>query len=69
MKKANKVISRKNLPANIPLWSTLTAYLTLDKFNAPEWLWGVIAFVFIGGWITAIYRIISDDDIDLLKDK
>lgn len=67
MKKVKKVIKRENLPSTIPLFSTLTTYLILDKFNAPEWMWGVLAFIFLLGWINSIYRIVTDEDVDLLN--
>jgi hypothetical protein len=51
-----KVISRKQLPAQ-PHWSwkALTAYLALEHFNAPGWLWGVVGCIFTLALIGYIY--------------
>ena len=51
-----KVISRKQLPAQ-PHWSwrALTAYLALEHFNAPGWLWGVVGCIFVLALISYIY--------------
>lgn len=46
-----KVISNKNLPARPPLWSSMTAWLMLDRFDAPGWVYGVVGCLFVLLWI------------------
>lgn len=51
-----KVISRKQLPTQSNLgWKALTAYLALEHFNAPGWVWGVVGCIFALAFIGRIY--------------
>ncbi|WP_421977847.1 hypothetical protein [Roseivirga seohaensis] len=65
MEKRN-VISRKNLPKNLPFMGTLTCILALDYWNAPEWLWGVIGALLLISWIVVIAARLKDTEIDVL---
>lgn len=67
--KTKKVISTNNLPARLPIYQTLTAWIALDYFNAPQWLWGAIGLFFIILWIVAIITISNQKHIDLFDDK
>lgn len=60
-----KVISRKNLPTKIPLVTILLAYLFLDKFNAPQWLWGVVITVLSICVIVCIVAMCNEESIDI----
>lgn len=52
-----KVISRKQIPVSPHLsWKALTAFLALDYFNAPGWLWGVVGCLFALALIGYIYE-------------
>lgn len=52
-----KVISRKQIPASPHLsWKALTAFLALDHFNAPGWLWGAVGCLFALALIGYIYE-------------
>ncbi len=50
MKKV-KVIAGKHLPFRPPLWSSMTAWLMLDRFSAPGWAYGVVGCLFGILWI------------------
>jgi hypothetical protein len=64
-----KVISVKNLPAKLPLSSTLIAFLFLDRFHAPAWLWGALGSLYLIVWILIIARICNQKSIDILEDQ
>ena len=64
-----KVIKYNNLPTRIPLWSTIVAYLLLDKFNAPGWVWGAFGLLSVIVWALCLVSIFSDDYIDIFKEK
>ena len=64
-----KVIKYNNLPTRIPLWSTIVAYLLLDKLNAPGWAWGALGLFFVIGWMVCLLSIFNDDYIDIFKEK
>lgn len=52
-----KVISRKQIPVSPHLsWKAFTAFLALDYFNAPGWLWGVVGCLFALALIGYIYE-------------
>ena len=66
--KENKVISRKNLPTQLPIGTTILLLVTLDHFNAPDWLGGfVICFLTIG-WIVSIIAISNEKHKDIFED-
>jgi hypothetical protein len=67
--KKSKVIKSKNLPTRLPLWQTITTLLALDYWNAPQWLWGVLATVFLIVWGVGVAGLISEDSVDIFKDK
>jgi hypothetical protein len=67
MKKSNKVISGNNLPSRLPIWSTLSCALALDRWNAPEWLWGAVGFLFLIGWVAMIYGMIVQEKVDIFE--
>jgi hypothetical protein len=69
MQTKRKVISKKNLPTNLPLVSSLVFWLVLDKLNAPGWAWGVVATLMIILWIVSIIDIFIREDFEILKDK
>lgn len=51
-----KVISRKQLPTQTHwFWKALTAYLTLEHFNAPGWMYGVVGCIFVLSLIGLVY--------------
>lgn len=45
--KKKKVIANKNLPTRIPLWSTITLYLFLDRLHAPQWYGVLVACLYL----------------------
>lgn len=68
MKKIN-VINNVNLPARNPIVAIFLWYLVFDKFNAPEWLYGVFGvfyFFVLGTWIIAFF---CEEPIDILKNE
>lgn len=48
--KSRKVIDSSHLPLRWPLSSTAIAYLLLDKFHAPGWLWRALGLLFLIVW-------------------
>lgn len=65
--KKRKVI--KNTPSRLPVIASLVAYLCLDKWNAPEWLWGVMGVIFAVIWILAVVDIWNCERIDIFETK
>lgn len=49
------VLSRLQLPTRLPIWSSLVAWLTLDRLQAPGWVCGVVATLFAILWAVLIY--------------
>lgn len=60
-----KVISVKNLPARFPVLLTAVAYLYLDKYNAPGWVWGVSGTVLAILWVITIIVKAYEQDTDI----
>lgn len=66
MKKRN-VISNKNLFPESPVISALVFYLCFTKWNAPEWLYGVVGlmyFLWLVSWIIDLFSIKGVDIFD-----
>jgi hypothetical protein len=62
-----RVIKSDNLPTRLPLISTMTIYLFLDHFNAPEWVWGGIGILLGILWIACVCKFFTDTSIDVLN--
>jgi hypothetical protein len=62
-----KVIKHKNLPAKLPISQTLTIFLAMDYWCAPDWMFGAVSFAAVVVWIACIYSIASNESIDLFK--
>lgn len=62
-----KKIARKNLPAPLPLFPTLTLYLVLDKWDAAGWVWGAVGVVMVFIWIACIIELCVADEVNVLK--
>lgn len=61
-----RVISRKSLPAKLPIWTTVLMFLLLDRFNAPGWVWGGMGVIFAIAWIVSVYQTFwLEKDVDL----
>lgn len=65
--KPKKVVAFKNLPSRLPLWQTLTWFLTMERFNAPQWLWGCLGLLFVFFWCESIYGICTQEKVDILN--
>ena len=65
--KAKKVIAYNNLPSRLPVVATVTCWLALEHWHAPQWLYGVFGFFFLIGWIACIVGLVTEEAIDLLK--
>ena len=50
-------IHHKNLPTRLPITPTLTIFLAMDYWNAPEWVFGVVCFSAAIIWGATIYSI------------
>lgn len=62
-----KVIATKQLPARpaAALWSGATTWLLLDRFNAPQWLYGALGLFFVLAFVTLLAVVISSDTVEL----
>jgi hypothetical protein len=48
------VIPWSHLPAKLPLVQSIVAWMALDFYGAPGWLWGVLGTLFAALWVAAI---------------
>lgn len=60
-----KALDRKNLPCSLPTSSTAIAWLLLDRFSAPGWLWGVSLTLLAILWIASIYDVFTCEKVEL----
>lgn len=52
-----KVIDQKNLPVKLPVFPTATAWLLLDRFQAPGWVQGCVYTLFGLIWLASIIAV------------
>jgi len=64
MKKRN-VISSENLLPKSPIIPALVFYLCFDKWHAPEWLYGVVGFIYLIWLITWIIDLFNVKNVDI----
>jgi hypothetical protein len=67
--KPMNVIARKNLPFSIwpYLHYVLVIYLLLDKFQAPEWLYGLLGGIAALILIALVSLVLKQKEVDLLE--
>lgn len=63
--KAKKVVAYENLPARLPIWVSATAWLLLDRFKPPGWVWGVVGTIFVFMWIISIVELTREERVKL----
>ncbi len=61
-----RVIKRDNLPSKIPVFQMMTAYLMLDKFNATDWVWGVVGTIMAVVFIGNVVNFFKETEVDVL---
>ena len=68
MKKRN-VIKRENIGSRSPIVVGLVFYLALDKWNAPEWVWGFVGLIFLLLLVNFIADKFNTTEVDIFSDK
>jgi hypothetical protein len=51
------VIPWDALPTRLPTTQTAVAFLLLDRFAAPGWVWGVVGTVIVLWWVSCIISV------------
>lgn len=64
-----KVISRKNLPAKLPVTSTVLYTFLMYHFDADRLWWGVFIALTTLVWIALIAVLIKENDVDVFNEK
>ena len=67
--KYTKVVSRDNLPKQLPLWQTIIMYLFLDKMKPPSWVYGAIGCLYLILWVVGIILVVKQKQVDIFEDK
>lgn len=67
--KERKSISTKNMPPRLPLVAFAVAFLFLDRFNAPGYVWGIIGTLAVIILIGCLVAWANTEEIDIFKDK
>jgi hypothetical protein len=66
--KKQKVIKFSNLPKSLPTIQTAIAYLLLDKFSPPQFIWGAICLFYLFVWIIYLVIVFNQQQQDIFKD-
>jgi len=64
---SKKVISKKNLPIRSPILATVVYVLSMDYWNAPQWLWGAVGLLLVFIWIGWIISFFNQDEVDIMS--
>lgn len=67
--KKKKVVSYQNERASPPWVQTAIVYLLLDKWHAPQWLWGAFGLLFLALWISQIIDMMHQIELPVLFDQ
>ena len=68
--KKTKVLASKHLPGKLPVWQSLSFWLALEHWNAPEWLYGAVGLLLLFLWGFSIHRIFTQEQVDfVVKEK
>jgi hypothetical protein len=66
--KVRKVIANNNMPVRLPIWSSITALIALEHWNAPQWVYGATGLFFLIIWIASIILLIVEEKTDIFND-
>lgn len=61
-----KVVANKNMPARLPIWQSITIWLALDHWHAPQWLYGALGLLLLVMWIAEIYKLFTQKETEVL---
>ena len=64
--KKQKVISFKNLPYKMPWTTTAVIWLLADKFQATDFVWGIIWVFIVLLWSAWIYGMFTTESVEIL---
>jgi hypothetical protein len=67
-RKMPRVLKYSNLPTKLPIGSTAIAWLLLDRFKAPGWVWGAVGVIWLAIWAAAICQIWVEDRVDIFAE-
>ena len=62
-----KVFSRVSLPFRSPFYRSMTVYLILKHFDAPQWLYGTLSLYFAMLWIAFFASWFREDRVDFFN--
>lgn len=59
------VLSRKQMPSNIPLFHTALLFLILERFNASPLVWGIVGTLWAIILLACIYAVIRQETMEI----
>lgn len=65
--KTRKVIHPSNLPMRPPFLFTGLAYILMDYYEAPDWVFGSVGLFLVLLWIIWVIDVINREHIDVLN--
>lgn len=60
-----KVLDISSFPTRSPLWPMATCFLLLERFSAPQWVWGALGVLFSFLWFAFFYDQFRTEKIKL----
>lgn len=66
--KKRPVIKRASISTGMPLLSSMVAWLMLDRFHAPGYVWGIVGTLYAIVWIAFICSFFAEDVRDPFED-
>lgn len=64
-----KVVSIENLPVQVPVFNSLTLWLALDHWNAPQYMYYALVIFTTIMWTSSIRKIVNQRQINIFKDE
>ncbi len=56
-----KVVGEKYLPTRPPVTASIAYWLLMDRYHAPQWVYGVVCTILAIQWITSIALLFIED--------
>lgn len=63
------VISWRNKRWGLPIYQTVTLWLLMDRLQPSDIWWGVFYTAIVLIWITCLYNIITQKEVDIFAGK
>lgn len=62
-----KQLKNSNMPSRLPFELTLVAWLSIDHWHGPLWLYGAVGTILLIAWVAVIFVMATAESVDIIE--